>query len=66
MLQQLPLPQLAPGQVLVAAGERLLLGLANGSLKAEPLVVAEFTELPAHLTALRHRQFSGKPIICIE
>lgn len=56
----------ASWQTLVTAGERLLLGLADGSLKAEPLVAAEFTELPAHLTALRHRQFSGKPIICIE
>lgn len=50
-------------RALTAAGEDLLRHVADGRLKAEPAIIGEFAELPQRLDALRHRQFSGKPLI---
>ncbi|HEY0276056.1 MAG TPA: hypothetical protein VGC31_08305, partial [Paenirhodobacter sp.] len=50
---------------LMAAGEAILRDIASGRLEPEPLVIRDFTELPAHLDALKHRSFSGKPLIRI-
>lgn len=50
---------------LSAAGERLLQDLAQGRLQAESRVVRGFDELPQLLHELRHRQFSGKPLIAL-
>ncbi|WP_439839419.1 zinc-binding dehydrogenase [Aeromonas caviae] len=50
---------------LTAAGEHLLQDLASGRLHAETMVVRDFAALPDLLEALRHRQFSGKPLIRI-
>lgn len=48
---------------LTAAGEDILDGLASRSLIPEELVIHDFGELPTLLDALRHRAFSGKPLI---
>lgn len=48
---------------LVEAGERLLQAIAAGRLCSEPQVIGEFAALPEHLEALKHRNFSGKPLI---
>ncbi|MGC4009555.1 MAG: VOC family protein [Pseudomonas sp.] len=50
---------------LVEAGEGLLKAIAAGQLRSEPLVIGEFEALPEHLEALKHRSFSGKPLIRI-
>lgn len=48
---------------LTSAGTRLLQRISAGSLMAEPLVTAPFECLGDHLEALRHRKFTGKPVI---
>lgn len=48
---------------IVQAGEKMLSQLATGCLQAEAPVVGEFAELPRLLEALKHRQFTGKPLI---
>lgn len=50
-------------QTLTRTGEKILRDLASGCLVAESTVSAGFDELPRLLDALRHRQFSGKPLI---
>jgi NADPH:quinone reductase-like Zn-dependent oxidoreductase len=50
---------------LTTAGERLLEELAARSLQPEAAVVRGFLELPALLDTLRHRQFSGKPLVSV-
>ncbi|MCS9524064.1 zinc-binding dehydrogenase [Pseudomonas aeruginosa] len=53
----------AAWQRLTAAGERMLHEIAEGSLKAEARVVRGFDELSQLLEELRHRSFSGKPLV---
>ncbi|KAA8996671.1 alcohol dehydrogenase [Affinibrenneria salicis] len=48
---------------LTAAGERLLSEIAGQRLQPEAQVVREFSELARLLDDLRHRQFSGKPLV---
>lgn len=48
---------------LTAAGDAILRDLAAGRLQPEPQVMGDFADLPAHLNALKHRSFSGKPLI---
>ncbi|MFP1915315.1 alcohol dehydrogenase catalytic domain-containing protein [Lonsdalea quercina] len=48
---------------LTAAGELLLIDLAEERLQAESRVVRDFSELPLLLDELRHRSFSGKPLV---
>ena len=55
----------ADWKALTAAGERQLAEIASGRLQAEPPVVQNFADLPAHLAALKHRSFSGKALIRI-
>jgi len=50
---------------LTQAGERMLADLETGRLRPEPLSVAAFADLPRHLDTLKHRSFSGKPLIRI-
>lgn len=50
-------------RTLTQAGETILRDLASGHLVAQTTVTAGFDELPRLLDALRHRQFSGKPLI---
>ena len=50
---------------LTAAGEKIMLDLATKRLVAEETVVSDFDKLPALLNQLRHRQFSGKPLILV-
>ncbi len=50
---------------LTAAGERQLAEIAAGRLEPEPIVMRGFADLPAHLDSLKHRSFSGKPLIRI-
>lgn len=50
---------------LTDTGEQLLSDLANQRLNALATVVGDFADLPAQLAALRHRQFSGKPLVRI-
>jgi NADPH:quinone reductase-like Zn-dependent oxidoreductase len=50
---------------LTTAGEHLLGELAARSLQPEAAVVCGFSELPALLDKLRHRQFSGKPLVSV-
>lgn len=47
----------------VTAGETMLEDIASGFRQPEPLVEGSFDELPTLLDTLRHRSFSGKPII---
>ncbi|CAG9194807.1 NADPH:quinone reductase [Paraburkholderia sabiae] len=51
---------------LVNAGEQMLRSIAEGSLVAEACVVGEFADLPQQLDALRHRSFSGKPLVAVQ
>jgi hypothetical protein len=51
---------------LTEGGERMLQQLAEGRLQPEPLIVESFEALPNLLDALKHRQFSGKPLIRID
>jgi NADPH:quinone reductase len=53
----------AAWEALTRTGESLLNDVAAGFLWAEDAVVQVFDELPVHLEALKHRQFSGKPIV---
>ncbi|OSN01957.1 MULTISPECIES: zinc-binding dehydrogenase [Lonsdalea] len=48
---------------LTAAGELLLIDLAEERLQAEARVVCDFSELPLLLDELRRRSFSGKPLV---
>jgi NADPH2:quinone reductase len=48
---------------LTQAGTLMLADLANGKLQPETPVTEDFLALPTLLDALRHRQFSGKPLI---
>lgn len=48
---------------LTGAGRRMLGDLASGRLRPEAAVIEDFNALPRLLDALRHRQFSGKPLI---
>ncbi len=48
---------------LTAAGESLLADIGKASIHPEPLVTLGFTDLPSHLNALKHRNFSGKALI---
>ena len=48
---------------LTRAGEQLLDDLDSGELIAERLVVGDFAGLPVLLDELKHRTFSGKPLI---
>lgn len=48
---------------LTDAGEQMLFEIAKGRLRAEQPVVRNFSGLPQHLDDLRHRKFSGKPLI---
>jgi NADPH:quinone reductase-like Zn-dependent oxidoreductase len=50
---------------LTEAGDAMLQDIGDGVLVPEPIVVRAFQDLPAHLDALRHRAFSGKPVIRI-
>ncbi|RFU93248.1 MULTISPECIES: zinc-binding dehydrogenase [Citrobacter] len=52
-------------RTLTEVGEKILRDLTNGRLVAEKTVSAGFEELPRLLNELRHRQFSGKPLILI-
>ncbi len=48
---------------LTGAGERMLGDLALGHLQAEARVTRDFDDLAQLLEDLRHRQFSGKPLV---
>ncbi|WP_231755400.1 alcohol dehydrogenase catalytic domain-containing protein [Bordetella sp. N] len=48
---------------LTAAGARMLDDLAQGQLQSEPRVIRDFAELASLLNALKHRDFSGKPLV---
>lgn len=50
-------------QRLTQAGEAMLAALADGMLLPESHLVRDFAELPDFLDALKHRHFSGKPLI---
>lgn len=50
-------------QQLTAAGEKIMADLATGRLVAEETVATGFDKLPELLDQLRHRQFSGKPLV---
>lgn len=50
---------------LTAAGAQILQDLAENRLKAEETVTVDFNQLPQLLNKLRHRQFSGKPVVHI-
>ncbi|WP_153110848.1 zinc-binding dehydrogenase [Propionivibrio limicola] len=50
---------------LIAAGERMLDALATGGMEPETQVQRDFSELPEFLDALRHRGFSGKPLVLL-
>jgi len=50
-------------QDMVAAGQTLLAGLAAGELRFEQRVESPFDALPTALDALRHRTFTGKPLL---
>jgi NADPH:quinone reductase-like Zn-dependent oxidoreductase len=50
---------------LTASGERILAAIAEGSLVPEPTVEGTFDTLPAMLDGLRHRDFSGKPVVTL-
>lgn len=50
-------------QALTSAGEHLLQSIAAGSLQPEPHHLHDFDALPQTLEALKHRNFSGKPLI---
>lgn len=50
---------------LTDAGSAMLAALGNGQLQGEPLVVQDFQTLPQLLEALRLRNFSGKPVVCL-
>lgn len=50
---------------LVAAGNTMLASLATGTLQGEPVIEAPFEDLALRLEALRHRDFSGKPVILL-
>lgn len=50
-------------QQLTAAGEKIMADLAAGRLVAEETVATGFDKLPELLDQLRHRQFSGKPLV---
>ncbi|WP_250518360.1 alcohol dehydrogenase catalytic domain-containing protein [Caballeronia sp. ATUFL_M1_KS5A] len=51
---------------LVDAGEQILGLVASGRFIAEEILSAPFDALPQQLDALRHRAFSGKPVVSIE
>lgn len=51
---------------LTAAGEQMLLDVSDGRLQPETRVVRSFDELPRLLHALRHRDFSGKPVVRVQ
>lgn len=51
---------------LTQAGEQMLGEIAAGQLQAEPGIVGDFDSLDEQLDALRHRQFSGKPLVAVE
>lgn len=48
---------------LTAAGETMLQAIADGRVAPEPPVEGGFDRLPDLLDALRHRSFSGKPLV---
>ncbi|MDE1181102.1 zinc-binding dehydrogenase [Paraburkholderia sp.] len=50
---------------LTHAGEQMLDALAGGRLEAEPCIVGGFENLPDQLDGLKHRQFSGKPLVSV-
>jgi NADPH2:quinone reductase len=50
---------------LTDAGEKLLQAMARKELQAEPLLIRDFQSLPQWLETLRHRNFSGKPLVCL-
>lgn len=43
----------------------MLASLATGTLQSEPVIEAPFEDLALRLEALRHRDFSGKPVILL-
>ncbi|WP_321821897.1 MULTISPECIES: zinc-binding dehydrogenase [unclassified Burkholderia] len=47
------------------AGSMLLAGIANGTLQPEARVTGDFEHLPEQLEGLRHRRFSGKPVVLV-
>lgn len=53
-------------QALTRDGEQLLAAIASGSLQGETVRTAGWDQLPAQLLALKHRSFSGKPVIIVE
>lgn len=53
----------AAWRCLTAAGETMLMDLAEGRLLPEMLITHDFIELPAVLDGLRGRNFSGKPLL---
>ncbi|WP_437890552.1 zinc-binding dehydrogenase [Phytobacter sp. V91] len=52
-------------QRLTRTGEQKLIALANQQLKPMDRVMDDFSRLPQLLEGLRHRQFSGKPLILV-
>lgn len=50
---------------LTEAGEAMLRSIVAGALKPEAQILADFADLPLCLDKLRHRTFSGKPLIRI-
>ena len=48
------------------AGSMLLAGIANGRMQPEARVTGDFEKLPAQLEGLRHRRFSGKPVVLVD
>lgn len=54
-----------PWARLVADGDRLLQALAPDCVQAESGVLFEFEQLSQRLDKLRHRNFSGKPLVRI-
>jgi NADPH:quinone reductase-like Zn-dependent oxidoreductase len=50
-------------QALTAAGEQMLQSIAAGQMQPEPHQLHDFSVLPQTLEALKHRSFSGKPLI---
>lgn len=55
----------ADWHALRVAGAMIFDGLLTGRLEAEPTMIRDFECLPAHLRALRDRDFSGKALIGI-
>jgi NADPH:quinone reductase len=51
---------------LTQSGEQLLGDIAAGTLQPEPGIVGAFEDLAEQLNALKHRQFSGKPLVSVE